>query len=187
MNLLLRWLVPGSMFLVSGCDSGDREASATAAPPPVVVARVDTIVGRLESSSRSFVQNVERENGPAVLLALRSSDVGTCEDLGRQARELQRWAVDRNLRLVVWVEADSTGVVETFLRRERIRPDSIIRSAPLPRIHEHPGLTTPASLLVESDGTVRGIAHRDRVPNVRTRSFADELEALLAADLPGRT
>lgn len=169
------------ILLAGGCGSGEP-SSAVPAPPSAVVARVDTVAGRLDSASHAMLRRGEGGDAPSVLLALRGSDVGTCEDLGRQARELQRWASGRDLRLVVWVEDDSTAVLQTFLRRERIRPGSVIRSAPLPRLRDHGALTTPAALLVQPDGTVRGTTHPERQPNVRVRSFADELEALPAAD-----
>jgi len=71
--------------------------------------------------------------------------------------------------------------VPTFLRRERIRSAAVIRSDPLPRLRHPARIATPAALLVRPGGAVRGTAHPERVPNVRTRSFADELEELLRA------
>jgi hypothetical protein len=154
---------------------------------PSAATRVDTILDHLASGSYARFRSAGEEDGRSVLLVLRGSDVRTCEDLGRQARELQRWAGVHDARLVVWTEEeDSVLSVETFLRRERIRPTLLIRAA-LPHLTGRATLATPAALLVEPDGEVRGTAHPDRVPNVRASSFADELEALRsAADMHGR-
>ncbi|HEX6041015.1 hypothetical protein [Longimicrobium sp.] len=179
MNRRIGTLCLASLLLVTGCDTSVSRAAPPTPPTRARVARVDTIRGSLADSARALLIDSEHGQQPAVLLALGASDVGTCEDLGRQARELQRWADRRNLRFIVWVEQDSADVLDMFLRRERIRPVSVIRSASLLVSGNQQATATPAAFLVQPDGTVQGTAHPDRVSNVRTRSFADELEALL--------
>jgi hypothetical protein len=179
-------LLPASMLLAAivaaACDAA-REPGVVLPPEAgaVASARVDTIRGRLDDQSYAGIQDASSAAGRAVLLVLHGDDVRTCEDLGRQARELQRWAASRGARLVIWSAGDSTYPVTTFLRREKIREASIIHSATLPRLQHVAPIATPAALLVQPGGLVRGTAHPDRVPNVRVRSFADELEELLRA------
>jgi hypothetical protein len=180
----MKGLLHASVLLVpvvaAACDA-TREPGVTRPPEAGANARVDTIRGRLDSGSYAGIQGESSAGGRAVLLVLYGDDVRTCEDLGRQARELQRWAVSRGARLVIWSAGDSVFPITTFLLREKIRAASVIHSDSLPRLQHGAPIATPAALLVEPGGSVRGTAHPDRVPNVRVRSFADELEELLRA------
>jgi hypothetical protein len=183
---MTRLLHPSVLFaavMAAACNA-EREPGQVVRPTQpeaVATARVDTIRGHLDDESYAGVQAVTSAAGRAVLLVLHGDDVRTCEDLGRQARELQRWAVSRGARLVVWSAGDSTVPVTTFLLREKIRNAEIIHSDSLPHLRHAPPIATPAALLMEPGGSVQGTAHPDRVPNVRVRSFADELEELLRA------
>jgi hypothetical protein len=179
-NRLLHASVLIALAAAGECDAG-REPGTVRPPEAGATARVDTIRGRLGNESYAEIQGAGSAAGGAVLLVLNGDDVRTCEDLGRQARELQRWAVGRGTRLVIWSAGDSTVPISTFLRREKIRAASIIHSDSLPHLRHGAPIATPAALLVEPGGSVRGTAHPDRVPNVRIRSFADELEELPGA------
>lgn len=162
------------------CDSAGKNPRAAGEPAAQnAPARVDTIRDHLTVESYRLLRSSGGETPRSVLLVLRGSDVRSCEDLGRQARELQRWATAREARLVVWVADDSARHVTTFFHRERIRPASVIRSASVPGLRNGAELATPAALWVVPGGAARGTAHPDRVANVRTASFAAELEELL--------
>lgn len=181
----MKTVYPASVLLavsVGACDAA-REPVVTRQPEAEAVAhaRVDTIRGRLDDWSYAGLRRASPAAGDAVLLVLNGGDISTCEDLGRQARELQRWAASRGARLVIWSAGDSSIPVTAFLRREKLGVASVIHADSLPRLQHPLAIATPAALLVEAGGSVRGTAHPDRVPNVRTRSFADELEELLRA------
>jgi hypothetical protein len=182
MNRLLHASVLLTAVVAAACDAARGPGVARPSEVGIVAsARVDTIRGRLDNDSYAGVQGASPAAGRAVLLVLYGDDVRTCEDLSRQARELQRWAVSRGARLLIWSAGDSSLPVTTFLRREKIGAASIIRSDSLPHLQDSAPIATPAALLVEPGGAVLGTAHPDRVPNVRIRSFADELEELLRA------
>lgn len=110
-------------------------------------------------------------------VVVRERDLATCEDLGRQLRNLRRVAPERPL--VVWTEPAGTEAVRRFLRRERV---SNVQVTPMDLgalMVDVRAFVTPAALLVQSDGqVVQGIAHPNRFPNMRLRSFAEELTLL---------
>ena len=138
-------------------------------------ATIETVTGVLTATALGRLKFADSEDQLAVLL-LRGKDVLTCEDLGRQVRRLQRAIASRGLSLVVWSDPDGRGIVETWLKRERIRAERHITADLRSIVRGRESLATPAVLLVESDGrVVQGVAHPVRVPNVRPRSFAEEL------------
>lgn len=111
-----------------------------------------------------------------VILFVREQDVFTCEDLGRQSRELRHWTSTRNVPFVVWAETGENTRMPVFLRREHISTGvTFLTRLPL-QLEKGTVLRSPAALVVNTaTGEVRGFAHPERVPNVRQRSFAQEL------------
>lgn len=114
---------------------------------------------------------------PYVLIALRAADCFTCEDLGRQLRELQHARGTQERTVVVVTTPFDLAVVRAWLRRERVvgvRLAAVEGGVQLIGVGPVP---TPAVMLLDSVGRVeRGVAHPQRVPNVRLVSFAAELE-----------
>lgn len=130
--------------------------------------------GRLSATARA---SLEVTGGAAtVVVLLREADWLNCEDLGRQIRELQRASRVRGHRLVVWSDPDEGTAIATHLRRERITPAQVVTLDLGAVIVDQTSISTPAAILVGSDGQIiRGVSHTIRFPNVRIRSFAQEL------------
>lgn len=113
---------------------------------------------------------------PIVLMVIGSSDCFTCEDLGRQLREVVRLA-PTGVHVVVATNADGLRITREFLRRERINATLVFGVESLSIldgvVDEVP---TPAVLLGRSaTDSLGGVAHETRVANVRLVSFAEEL------------
>jgi hypothetical protein len=110
-----------------------------------------------------------------VVALLREADWRSCEDLGRQLRELQRHLAPHSV-LLVWTEPDDVPAVEHRLKRERITA-AVSAGPALDSVFSTGGrLPTPAVIVVSGDGArADGITHTRRIPGVRTRSFAEEL------------
>jgi hypothetical protein len=138
---------------------------------------------RLEKATERFTGRVAASVRPllsgdtTLAVVLRSKDVKSCEDLGRQLRHLRRVAPGRSI--VVWTEAGGVDDVRRFLRRERVS-DVRVSAVELAAVLEHrAAFATPAALVILDDGrVVQGIAHPVRFPNMRLRSFAEELTLL---------
>jgi hypothetical protein len=109
-------------------------------------------------------------------VVLRGRDLLVCEDLGRQLREFGS-AAGADMPMVVWADTRGAARVNAFLAREHVRfaqLDSIDVDGVL---DSGAKISTPAVLLASRiDGEASGIAHSRRFPNVRLRSFAQELE-----------
>jgi hypothetical protein len=109
-------------------------------------------------------------------VVLRGRDLLVCEDLGRQLREFSR-AASAGLPMVVWTDTRGAPRVNAFLVREHVRSaqrDSIDVDGLLDSGEK---IITPAVLLASRiDGEASGIAHSRRFPNIRLRSFAQELD-----------
>jgi hypothetical protein len=128
------------------------------------------IKGVLTSFAADAVRPAMRD-APGVLVVLRAADVRTCEDLGRQLRELQ----SRSPGTPMVVVADTVDLLGAFVRRERLRASVVQLAAPAV-VEGVSGLPTPAVLVVDgTGGRVTGVAHPRRFSNARVRSFADEL------------
>ena len=111
------------------------------------------------------------------MVVLRGKDLLVCEDLGRQLREL-RTSVRGVRDIIVWTDPDDVSEVRAFLEREHLRSVQL-RSVELENLFEgRKRPVTPAVLFPRPDGSVIGIAHPKRFPNVRLRSFAQELPRL---------
>jgi hypothetical protein len=157
------------------------------APPPAslyTVARYDEattrFTGRLSGAARDLLSSGSPARGSDTVLVvvLRGVDIRGCEDLGRQLRELRR-AAGPERPLVVWTDGAQVDTVSGFLRRERVTNFRVTGVLTRELLEEGP-LQTPATLLVLRDGgIIEGVSHPKRLPNMRLRSFAEELTLLL--------
>ena len=131
--------------------------------------------GALSAEARAELGKVRPDVSGTVIAFVRREEVYTCEDLGRQLRELARTLGTGGPPLVVWTESGSAGRVSAYLRREKVRHHLIISSR-LERLFQKGSLpVTPAAVVVGAAGEIRGVSHPLPAQNTRTRSFADEL------------
>lgn len=114
----------------------------------------------------------------AVVLVVRGSDVRTCEDLGRQLRELRR-ALGPTRPIIVLTDSSSVEMVGNFLALEHVASVSVAAES-LTNLYSEPiTLAMPAVLLVDwRDSVVQAVSHPQRFPDARVRSFSSELTAL---------
>lgn len=182
--------VPAALVIVIGLTAGWGVSHLTAyatrgdaEPEPYQATRAayDSTVAYLSATLPAQSLPGLRAAGGAdapqrTLVLLGAGDHRSCEDLGRQLRELERRAGD-DAPLAVWtVSADAEDVRE-FLRRQHVNA-AVLHTDSLPPLGSGK-LATPAVLRVRtSDGWGEGVAHTKRFPNLRTRSFADELNEL---------
>lgn len=153
------------------------------ASPPATVASSGNdatpsvrLSGTLPPGLWQHVRAAAPEAPEYLVIVLAADDVRTCEDLGRQLREVLRTRVARRQPVVVVRTDDDAHTVDTWLRRERIR--GTVQASPprgtlTPNFLPAPG---PAVLRVSADGRVLdGVLHPTRVLNVRVVSFVREL------------
>lgn len=115
-------------------------------------------------------------SGPIMLLVIASSDCFTCEDLGRQLREVVRLAPTGS-HVVVATNADGLRRTREFLKRERVTPALVFGVESFSLLDGAvDAMPTPAVLIGQSaTDSVGGIAHSTQAANVRSISFAEEL------------
>lgn len=157
--------------------------------PDLGQAVYDSSVARLggelsAAASRLLATHRAGPAGNRVVALLREADWRSCEDLGRQLRELQRNLSSESV-LLVWTDLDDVPLVERRLKRERIAAPVSAGPALDSVFTTVQRLPTPAVVVVSEDGArAEGIAHTRRIPNVRTRSFAEELPLVRQLDRP---
>lgn len=167
------WLVG---HLAAAANEGPRPA------PPVEIkytekeyaAATELVAQRLAPWADQALRAEGPAAGSTLLFLVRERDRRSCEDLARQLRELRRRA-PRELRMVVWTGKDDVEPVASFLRRERIRVESVQGVEIDSVFGGGKRVITPATLVVAPDGSARGVAHSQRFPGTRPRSFAQEL------------
>lgn len=156
-------------------------------PPSVEDFNYDAALMRFTGQlSRGATREIGRVDGGDTLLALliTSEDVVTCEDLGRQIRDLRR-AYGLRRPIAVWTDSTRLDVIRTFLHRERIANTVVGPVPPTAVLADGKRIPSPAALLATRDGKViEGISHTLRAPNVRLRSFAQEFRTLAAQPGP---
>lgn len=144
-----------------------------------------------DSATRYFAGRVQLATaiparGSSMLLLVTAQDCLTCEDLGRQLRELEHTTRAQHLPLIVVARATDTADIAVYLRRQRVQVAAIVAEAPDSAVTSSTGILTPAVAIVDAHGTiVRAVSHPRRLPNVRVRSFAEELGLSAHAPLPG--
>jgi hypothetical protein len=110
-----------------------------------------------------------------LVLLVHATDCFTCEDLGRQLRELQHVA-GQSYAFIVYTTENEAPDVAVFLSKERIRVTATMSGSPSTAFGRELLIGTPAMAVVDSRGVaVRGVSHSRRMPNVRPKSFAQEL------------
>ena len=138
-------------------------------------AAMKRFTGRVTPQVQAAVRTLRQPH--TVLAVVTAADLLTCEDLGRQLRELRRSVPDEpGWGMAVLVDAAGRPELERFLRRERVPRVAVLEGDPgaLLAGAEHPG--TPAAMVVDGEGGIHaGVSHPLRVRNTRSRSFAQEL------------
>lgn len=166
--IILSGVATGAMF--SGRQSGPSQAqkASVSAPQP----RIATVSGHM-----SGPWTLKPGTTDVVVVMLRHADWSTCEDLGRQLRDLRRATRLRKFPMYVLTDSANHSRLAVLLRRENIQPDHILvvdlekQSLGLSRS------TTPAALRLDPAGQVIvGIAHVETSPGYRRESFVQELE-----------
>jgi hypothetical protein len=161
--------------------AADATGPARARPPvvPKAFASATTpLRGRLTPVASAKLKEVDG-GSVAILVLLDPADIRVCEDLGHQLRKLVRRA-GAAFPLVFVVDSAALTDVRTFARREHLQASGFIGLRADAVIVEKQRVPTPAALVIQTDkGDVVGVGHPRRFPNVRVRSFADELSAYL--------
>lgn len=152
-----------------------------AAPPPALKqvesfnfdAGMRRFAGPLSAAAAAALAAPARDT--ALVMVIRGRDIVTCEDLGRQIRELHRaWGAEKTLVVL----ADTTAGVEAFLRAEHMARMVVRPLAPAAVMAGGGDVATPAALVVSGGEVLEGVSHTLRAPNARLRSFAQELAFL---------
>jgi hypothetical protein len=183
--MMTRSIVTMSLVLTAGVlvglglrsvHSNQTEQPGAEGAPGDGIARNRTI-----SLSGSLSDSLTREFGrflredSVLVIAVSARDCFTCEDLGRQIRELASVVNGRMPIVVVMPEADGKRVIE-FVQAERIRNVDLRPYRSSLKTDDGVVVPTPAAFILDRRGGIlRGVAHLDRQSNVRKRSFAHEL------------
>lgn len=168
----------GSAALAAVRGGGDADLPRKAAAPPTAqdyASSTLAITGELTEAARAALA-AQPEGERALLVVLEGRDWLTCEDLGRQLRELNGARGTRPL--MVATDSASAETVRSFLRRERVRAP-VVALGPQSVLVQEPKLRTPAVLVVHDGLRGEGVSHTRRFANTRIRSFAEEMETLL--------
>lgn len=124
-----------------------------------------------QRTNRSFSVTSGFPSNSLVLVLLDGKAISTCEDLGRQLREL-RAAMRTEHRLIIATFPTDAIVVKRFLEQNRILDvDMYPHLDPADSIGR---IVRPAAGRFDSLGIVTGVSHPNRV-STRTLSFANEL------------
>ena len=149
------------------------DADATAAP----LSPTRSLVGPVSDSLTALISRSPSPIEAITLIVLNEENCFTCEDLGRQLREVLHSYDSGRRRAVVAISGGGADRIAQWLRRERVAPIQLVVSPTAPTMHDGTFIPTPAILLLNMRGEKdRGIAHLMRVPNIRIRSFARELD-----------
>lgn len=174
LQILAMFVVSWSVSHAFTNDAQERGGHPREAMVAPTAAQYDSATRVIQGVLTSFAADAVRpsmRDAPGVLVVLRAADVRTCEDLGRQLRELQ----SRNPGITMVVVADTVDLLGAFVRRERLRA-SVVQLPAAAVVDGVSALPTPAVLVVGgTGGRVTGVAHPRRFSNARVRSFADEL------------
>lgn len=180
------WTVAHAFFGDRSAPSNVGDVAAQALPSAEAYDSATVYVReKLLPSVRQVVENTNS----TWIVVLRGKDLLVCEDLGRQLREM-RVAGGGARTILVWTDHESVPAVRAFLKREHLR-SFLLRSMDVEDLFEsRTRPVTPAMLVLQPDDSVVGISHPKRFPNVRLRSFAQELqyidESVLHSDLLDR-
>lgn len=184
-SLLSLIVLPITVF--AGAFSASATVRRTLEEPAPTIAAVDAPApDSLQRISQYFGGSVslpyhdlvrEHGNAPLLVVALRATDVHTCEDLGLQLRELQRSAVARYGMLIL-TDSSAEAAIRRFARQERLADIHIVVVTALVDVvdvPDGPPLTPFVMLVAPSGQIIRGVAHPVRIATVRPYSFAQEM------------
>jgi hypothetical protein len=171
--LALGWVVRGR---TSASPSLLQSLPTRAIPAADYAAATRPLEGPLSTTARQRL-GPGAGSGRAVLILLHARDWRSCEDLGRQLREMLRVTAP-GYRVLALVDPAAAGEYRTWMRREHVTAEIV--ASPPDSVFARPGpVPTPAVLVTHDGRTARGVGHPVRFPNMRIRSFAEELDSLL--------
>lgn len=156
-----------------------RQSSSAHATPSnqAEVLSVNLLDGTIGASTT--LAGLQAGQRSAVVVALRARDIDSCEDLGRQLRELAR-SMAPGAALEVSVPEPDVDLVARFAHIERIPFTRISTSVRRLQMDDGSLLQTPAALVFDRTGRVlAGVSHPSVVPGARVQSFATELKEAL--------
>lgn len=171
---------------------GRHFAKAPTAPPEKPIydeARADNIyseenyakatirfTGQLPETVSTEIRQISRHNGRTLVFVVRDSDFAKCEDLGRQLRAAERSARQHGIRTLAVMPTPDIRHVAQRLRRERLSIPIVSWGVADYLLADSVLGVTPAAFIVSRTGWITdGVAHPFRFPNIRPRSFAEEL------------
>lgn len=188
---LLRTSLVGAIVIVAGAATGTLVRAAVdqstqmGRPSALSVAPEDHSEEAYERATVRFTGQLGPGILPSaadstVLIVVRGTDTETCEDLGRQLRDLHRAVPDvPGWNVAILVDAEGEEALRTFLARERLPEMPIVIGEPGAFLADGRNVGTPAVLVADRSGGIRaGVSHPSRFKNVRGRSFAEELQLI---------
>lgn len=188
---LLRTALVGAFVIVAGAATGTLlrgavdDARQIGRPSPLSEGPEDHSDEAYERATVRFTGQLGPGILPSaadstVLIVVQGTDTQTCEDLGRQLRDLHRAVPDvPGWNLAILVDAEGEEALRTFLARERLPEMPIVVGDPGAFLADGRNLGTPAVVVADRNGGIRaGVAHPSRFKNVRGRSFAEELQLI---------
>jgi len=165
---------------------GSRLPSATASllhgrfPPPitgeVITVGAVPVSGRLELTRVATAALPTDPWTSAIAVLITASAMQTCEDVGRQLRELRRESSARGVPMVIWTDEKSLQTVTMELHRERLSGIRVSAVRDLGLLASGESVTTPAVIHFDGEGRViTGVSYPESHPNVRPVPFAAEI------------
>jgi hypothetical protein len=177
--------IGGGLIFGSAASAAMGPASAEKASQPRVIAEEHSaaaydratvrFTGRLAPTAVAAASSLASET--TVLVAIRGADLATCEDMGRQLRELYRAVPDQpGWGMAILIDSAGQDDLRRFLAKERIPRIAVIVADPARLLDDGTPVATPAAVVADRQGLIRaGVSHPSRFKNLRGRSFAQEL------------
>ncbi|HEY0021345.1 MAG TPA: hypothetical protein VGB24_00485 [Longimicrobium sp.] len=177
--------VAGGLMFGSAASAAMGAAAAHKTSPPRVTAEEHSaaaydratvrFTGRLAPTAVAAASGLPSET--TVLVAMRGADLATCEDMGRQLRELYRAVPDEpGWGMAILIDSAGQDDLRRFLAKERIPRVAIVVADPTRLMADGTPVATPAALVTDRQGHIQaGVSHPSRFKNLRGRSFAQEL------------
>lgn len=195
-SFLVRTALVGALVIVAGAATGTLlrgavdDAREIRRPSPLSTGPEDHSDEAYERATVRFTGQLGPGILPSaadstVLIVVRGTDTQTCEDLGRQLRDLHRAVPDVPAwNVAILVDAEGEEALRTFLARERLPEIPIVVGEPGAFLADGRNPGTPAVVVADRSGGIRaGVAHPSRFKNVRGRSFAEELQLIEPGEL----
>jgi hypothetical protein len=159
--------------LLAGGVAACSDETAVGAQPSEATVVTGHVSGFLSERSAAALLRALSASTESIVLVVSPDAIATCEDLGRQLRQVVHAAP--SARIIVVALGDRHRTIAPWAGRERIPAATLIFDGSL-ALEDGTRITAPAVLVATRDGRVlRGVVHANRVPNTRERSFAAEL------------